>query len=211
MFEELRLRQTRQRLEKLAAILVKRGYQVQIRDTLEAVRASVLELIGPGDSVGLGGSVTVRETGLDEALRAKAATVYDHWRPGADVAATVRQHPASDVFVTSTNAVTMGGELVNIDGTGNRVVSMIYGPKRVVAVIGANKLVNDRDAAIERLKAVACPLNARRRGSGLPCETTGRCQDCHALDNMCMVTTILSRRPATIDWHIILTPLELGF
>jgi hypothetical protein len=214
MFEEVRLWHKRSRLDRLAATLIKRGYQVQVCADAPAVNAAALALIQPADQVGIGGSVSLRELGLDTAVKERCRQVADHWQPGlsgAEVAATVRRHPASDVFLTSCNAVTMNGQLVNIDGTGNRVASMIYGPKRVVAVIGWNKLAEDLDSALARVKQVACPLNSRRKELGHPCEKAGRCVECQSPSSMCMVTTIIEHRPPTIDFHIILTPMELGF
>jgi hypothetical protein len=214
MFDDVKIWHRHLRLENLAATMAKLGYQVQVHDSAEAINAAVLALVQAGDSVGIGGSVTVRELGLDAALRAKASQVHDHWQPGLDaagVAATVRHHPASDVFVSSSNALTMKGELVNIDGTGNRVASMIYGPKRVVAVIGWNKLAEDLDQAMARIKQVACPLNSKRKSMGKACEKAGRCVDCRDPASMCMVTSVIAHRPPAIDYHVILTPLELGF
>ena len=214
MFEEVHAWHRRLRLEKLAATLRRLGYQVQLQDSAEAITSAVLDLVQAGDTVGIGGSVTVRELGLDAALQAKAAAVHDHWLPGLDgtaVAATVRHHPSCDVFICSSNALTMDGELVNIDGTGNRVASMIYGPKRVVAIVGWNKITNDLAGAHDRIKQVACPLNSKRKALGRACEKSGVCVDCRDPNSMCMVTAVISHRPPAIDWHIILTPLELGF
>jgi hypothetical protein len=214
MFEVIRLGHRRQRLEKLATVLSKRGYAVQVQDSAESIREAVLALVNPGDKVGLGGSVTIRELGLPEAIRAKGYEAADHWIPGItpeQIATTVRRHPTSDCFVTSSNAVTMDGQLVNIDGTGNRVVSMVYGPKRVVAVVGSQKIADNLDEAMERIRRVACPLNSLRRGGANPCAKAGRCVDCADNASMCMVTTIIAHKPPTIDFHVILTPLELGF
>ena len=117
-----------------------------------------------------------------------------------------------DVFLLSANAVTADGRIVNIDGNGNRVAASIYGPKKVVFVVGRNKLVDGGlDDAVARIKRCACPPNCRRLNKRTPCALTGECADCSSPDRICMVTVVMDRRPRSTDVHVVLVDEELGY
>ena len=183
----------------------------------EAVE-KVFELTPPDAKVGVGGSVTVRELGLIEALTTRGNHVVHHWQPDIpikDWLRYMRDAQNSDVFLCSSNAVTEDGKLVNSDSTGNRVASMIFGSEKVIVVAGANKIVKDVDAGLERLKTVAGPLNAKRHNlTELPCVATGVCLDCDSPKRICRVTTILERAPNRVrdpNITVILVAEELGF
>jgi hypothetical protein len=122
-----------------------------------------------------------------------------------------RAQLACDVFLSSSNAVTVEGELVNVDGIGNRVAAMIFGPGKVIVVAGWNKIVPDVNAAIQRIRNTAAPLNAKRLELNVPCAKTGYCVDCDVPDNMCRVTTIISRKPRKTDISVVLIAEQLGF
>ena len=116
------------------------------------------------------------------------------------------------VFLTSVNALTRGGALVNVDNTGNRVAAMIFGPGQVIAVAGRNKIVPDIPAALERIKTCAAPLNAMRRKDRTPCALSGKCADCHSVDRLCRVTTILERKSQGMEkFTVIIVDQELGY
>jgi hypothetical protein len=117
----------------------------------------------------------------------------------------------SDLFLSGVNAITMNGELVNIDFAGNRVNAMSYGPGKVILVAGYNKIVEDVQEAIKRIKNVAAPLNARRLNIDVPCAKLGRCVDCNSPNRICRVVVILERKPALTDILIILVGEELGY
>jgi hypothetical protein len=123
----------------------------------------------------------------------------------------MREELNSDVYLASSNAVTEDGRLINIDMTGNRVVAMIFGPPKVILVVGVNKIVKDVDEGIKRVKNVATPMNARRLGLKVPCASTGVCTNCDAEDRLCRVTTIIEKRPSRSDISVILVGEELGF
>jgi len=116
-----------------------------------------------------------------------------------------------DLFLSSSNAVTMNGELVNIDGAGNRVNSITYGPGKVILVSGYNKLVDDVQDAIKRIKNVVTPMNARRLKIDVPCAKTGKCSDCNSPQRMCRAMVILERKPLLTDILVILVGEELGY
>jgi len=122
-----------------------------------------------------------------------------------------RAHINSDVFITSTNAVTETGELVNIDGTGQRVAAMIFGPGRVVVVAGVNKITGDLEEGLWRASNVAAPMNARRLRSETPCVETGECDDCVAPGRICGITTIIHRRPSRTPFTVVLVGEKLGY
>ena len=117
-----------------------------------------------------------------------------------------------DWYLCSTNAITMNAKLINIDGNGNRVAAMFGGPKKVVLVVGKNKLAADLESGMARVKAVACSKNAQRFGLDTPCAITGKCVDCHHAQRICSVTTIIEQKPRLLDeLHIVLVDEELGY
>ena len=128
-----------------------------------------------------------------------------------EVLEALRGEINSDVFLTSSNAVTMDGKLVNKDMIGNRVAAMIFGPKRVFVVVGVNKIVENVKEALERIERVAAPLNAKRLGVKTPCVETGYCTDCDSPDRICRVTTIIERRPSRTDLTVVLVNENLGY
>jgi len=185
--------------QKLVESLKKRGFEAEYAATREdAVRLVLAEAVG-AESVGWGGSETVKELGLREAM--------------ADVGKEIRDHQIEmDLFLLSANAVTLDGRIVNIDGRGNRVAASIAGPKRVVYVIGRNKIVDGGiDAAMARIKRFACAPNCRRLGKRTPCAETGVCADCDSPDRICKVTAVFDRKPTGISAKVIVIDTDLGY
>ena len=196
--------------ERLAAHDFKTTY---VKTKAEAVE-EVLKQIGPNRKIGIGGSVTLRELGILEKLEAQGYTVYDHWKPGLSRESMLeirKSQMTSDLFLSSVNAVTLNGELVNIDGIGNRVNSTVFGPGKVILVAGYNKIVDDVQEGIKRIKNVAAPLNARRLNIDVPCAKLGKCVDCNSPNRICRVIVIHERKPSLTDMFIILVGEELGF
>ncbi len=166
-------------------------------------------------SVGFGGSVTVKELGVEGSLAAAGKVIWRHgdpkWLPDEKMD-VMRRELTCDMFLTSANALTADGRLVNIDGNGNRVAASIFGPRRVVFVVGRNKIVDGGlDDAVERIKRVACPLNCRRLDRKTPCAATGTCSDCSSPDRICRVTVVMDRRPSKTDVHVLLVDEDLGY
>lgn len=182
-------------------------------DSASAV-ALAMELMKDGGTVGKGGTETIREVGLLDAVKsAEHLTFIDR-----ETAKTPEEKDEifiktmqCDYFLTSSNAITVDGELVNIDGNGNRVACMICGPKNVIVVAGMNKVVEDVDSGIARIGNFAAPANAARLGTRTPCATLGHCGDCHSQDCMCaqIVITRHSRNKDRIK--VILVGDELGY
>ncbi len=203
-----------QSLEQAVKALNKHGMEAFWVATGEEARARVLEMIPEGAGVGIGGSITLRQLGLLAALEERGNPIYQHWKPGLtkdERLQVLHSEMNSDVFLTSANAVTLEGQLVNIDMTGNRVASMIFGPGKVIVVAGVNKLVRDVSEGIWRAKNVATPPNARRLGAKTPCAQLGRCTDCDSPDRLCRAVTIIERRPALTQLTVILVNEELGY
>lgn len=201
-----------QRIQRTFAALKKNGFQAFFVSTKDEALDKVLSLIPSNANVGIGGSVTLREIDLIKALTARRNMTLEHWlQPEEDVATIMRKQLNSDVFVASSNAVTEDGKLINIDKAGNRVAAMIFGPKKVILVIGINKIVRDLEEGLGRARNVAAPMNARRRGDKTPCATTGMCTDCEAPDRLCRVITIMEKNPSRTEITVILVGKELGF
>lgn len=200
-------------IEQAAQSLKKNGFQVQICKNAEAAKEAALALIAEGASVGFGGSVTVRDLELYETLQQAGHPVYWHWKcKKEDVPAVHEAAQKADVYLCSANAVLKTGALLNIDGTGNRVASLIYGPKRVIVIAGENKICENYEDGLERIKREACPPNARRLGLQVPCATTNHCSDCNSPQRMCHVTALLERpMNAVKDVHVLLVEESLGY
>jgi len=207
----------KKKIERTLAALRKNGFDVMYIPNKKEVVAKVLELIPSNALVGVGGSVTVRELGLLEILKSHRNRIADHWEAlhkklaSEEVMKVRKLLLNSDVLLTSTNAVTEKGHLVNIDHAGQRVAAMIFGPKKVIIVAGVNKIVRDVNEALERIKNVAAPMNAKRLNKKVPCTVTGICSDCDSQDRICNVTTIIERRPVHTDISVILVGEMLGY
>ena len=183
------------------------GYYAKDRE--EALRIA-LELIPEGSSVTMGGGVSVQEIGLTDALKQGNYNFIDRGNYQDPRAAYLRAYDC-DVFLASCNAMTDDGELVNIDGNSNRVSAIAYGPKKVVFVVGMNKVCGDLDSAMKRARNVAATTNAQRFGLSTPCAKTGACMNCKSPDTICcqFLITRFSRHAGRI--HVILVNDSLGF
>ena len=195
----------------LSKALSSRRFLPELYDTAEEAKAAALRIIG-GKSVGIGGSATVRDMKLAEALQENGNEVYWHWLVPKEAKKAARDEALkTDVYLCSTNALTIDGKLVNIDGTGNRAAGMVYGPPEVIVIVGRNKIVESLDEALERIKRYACPPNARRQAFDTPCARTGRCYDCRTEERMCNVTFILEAPTKPVKaFHVLIVKEDLG-
>ncbi len=196
--------------------LKKRGMDGLFCETSAQAVESICGMIPAGSLVGMGGSETILETGLIDALRRLDIHLLDRYKEGTsreEIDAMRRQGLLSDVFICSSNAVSADGKLVNVDGTGNRVAALIYGPKKVIVITGMNKIAPDLDAAIARVKNQAAPANSLRVNVETPCSKTGFCQDphCHPPHRICcqLVVTEASMTPGRIT--VVLVNENLGY
>jgi len=176
----------------------------------------LLQLIPKGSKVGIAGSMTIRQVKLDDELRKRGDHVDDIWAkayPLEEHLKIRKRHFDADIFLTSSNAVTEDGKLVNVDGLGNRVAAMIFGPKKVIVVAGINKIVKDVDEGIQRIRNVAAPMNVKRFGEKTPCTQNGYCNldECKPPDRHCHVISIIEKRPMKTDTTVVIIGESLGF
>src|SRR5690554_2799038 len=188
-----------------------RGYFVQ--DEVEALDR-IRELMEKGDVVSVGGSMTLFEIGAIELLRNGDYEFLDRYGEGLDkggIQDIFRKTFMADAYLTSTNAITEEGELYNIDGTGNRVAAMIFGPRRVIVVAGINKIVRNLEEAVHRCESIASPANNVRLERSNPCVKIGHCSDCTSPDRICNLYTVIRRQMNPDRIHVIIINKELGY
>lgn len=191
----------------------KRGIQGFYCETKEEACEMILTMIQDKSLVSWGGSATINALGVKEKLAERDVDTIDPYGTTDPVESIERRRQGllADYFLMSTNAVTMDGELVNIDGTSNRVAALCFGPKKVIVVVGANKLARGMDDALERAKLNAAVPNNVRLKRNTPCTVTGVCSDCLSKDCICcnIVTTRYCSTPGRIQ--VILVNQNLGF
>lgn len=192
-------------LEILKANLEQRGFAASIFPTAAEATAYLDGKID-GKTVGIGGSMTVQEMGLKEALSTHNTLIW-HWDGGA-----LSQAAQAQVYISSVNGAAETGELINIDGTGNRVSATLYGHEAVYLVVGVNKVEPDYEKALWRARNIASPKNAQRLGRKTPCAAKGdRCYDCNSPERICRALAVLWERPNGIPYmEVVLINEELG-
>ncbi len=182
-------------------------------DSKEQALEQIKAWIPEGSTVGMGGSVTLGQIGVTSQflkehynyIDRKQGTTFEETR------ALIAKTMTADTFLTSVNALTQEGELVNVDGIGNRVALMAYGPRRVIVVAGMNKVEKTLEAAIDRARNVAAPANAVRLNLNTPCSATGICSDCHSDDCICASTVITRHSKVPGRIKVILVGEDLGY
>lgn len=196
--------------QKVIAGLESRNMSGYYAESREAALEQALALIPENSSVTMGGAMSAREIGLVDALKAGSYNFIDRDNYTDKRAAMLAAYDA-DVFLSSVNAMTEDGQLVNIDGNANRVSAIAQGPKKVVFIVGMNKVCSDLDSAMKRARNVAAPINAQRFGLSTPCAKTGACMDCKSPDTICcqFLITRFSKHKDRI--HVILVNDNLGF
>lgn len=187
------------------------GYFVE--DENEALEV-VKSIIKDGDIVSVGGSMTLFETNLIQFLRDGNYNFLDRYADGLkpeDIKELYRKSLFADAYFTSSNAITEDGELYNVDGRGNRVAAMIYGPDKVIVLVGINKIVKDLNEAINRNREIAAPANAVRLNRKTPCAEVGYCMDCRSDDRICNQYTLIKKQMEKGRIHVIIINKELGY
>ena len=185
------------------------GFQPVFFDTKEE---AVTYLTGElkGKTIAFGGSVTVQEMGLDKALAEENKVIW-HWlTPGPE---TLKRARTAEIYITSANAVSEEGELVNIDGTGNRVAQTLFGPKKIYFVVGKNKICPDLASALDRARNVAAPKNALRLSRKTPCVAAGgdKCYRCNSPEKVCHATVIIENPCGSMEVVVVFVDEELGY
>lgn len=200
--------------DKLITNLQRKGYKVECFDTSKEAVKFMTDSIS-GKTVGIGGSMTVKEMGLDTAL-AENNTVYWHWLPeqvqklGSQKAVRDMAQTA-EIYISSVNALAETGQIVNIDGSGNRISSIAYGHEKVYFIVGINKIAENLDKAIWRARNIAAPLNAQRLNKKTPCaKNADKCYDCSSPERICNGFLILERPMSGMEMTVILVNEDLG-
>ena len=201
-------------IEKTLASLKKHGLEALFFQARAEAKTEILKRIPVQAKVGVGGSVTLREIGLLDDLTRRGNLLFNHWQEDLSKEGRFemgRRQQGADFFLTSTNALTQDGKLVNVDATGNRVTSMVFGPPKVIVVTGTNKIVKDLSEGLERIKKVVAPRNCQRRKDPTPCAADGVCHDCNSPGRLCRITTIIERKPFDTELAVFLIGEELGY
>jgi len=185
-------------------------------DTLVDGIEQVVELIPDNTSVGLGGSTTIIQSGLIDRLRELPVTLYDRYREGLsrdEINRLRLESITADVFIASTNAITLKGQLINVDGIGNRVASMLYGPNKVILFAGVNKIVDSIGEGFRRILSQTAPMNVLRFGIETPCRDSGICEreNCRPPKSICNKYVVIEGESKKDRIHVILVGEQLGF
>ena len=198
--------------EKVKKRLISLGYTVSVfesaKDATEYLATSL-----SGKTVGIGGSMTVKEMGLFERLRENNDVAW-HLFPDEDMTAdeTIAKANGAEIYISSVNALSENGEIINIDGRCNRISATLHGAKKAYLIIGKDKLAESFDAALYRARNVAAPKNAKRLNKKTPCAIKGdRCYNCNSPDRICRALTVFWTKPRGMDYEIILINEELGY
>ena len=187
------------------------GYYAKSREEL----INIIEgIVKSGSKVSCGGSMTLFETGVIEHLRCGRYEFLDRYKEGLtkeDVVDIYKKAFFADAYFVSSNAVTEKGELYNVDGNGNRVAAMLYGPDKVIVICGVNKIVKDVDEAIKRNRECAAPINAKRLNKKTPCTKVGYCMDCNSPERICNEYTLIKRQNNPERIHVIFLNENIGY
>lgn len=194
-------------MEKTLKNFESHGIKARYFETGEQARQAIAQAV-QGKKVAFGGSVTLQQLGFYEALE-QNNSVFWHWV--TPIEKRREREKECEVFFTSANALSCTGEIVNIDGTGNRVTMAAYGPEKVYYICGVNKLCPDTTSAIDRAQNVAAPQNAKRLGLDTPCVKDGVCHNCQSPQRICNVMDITLRRPGAVEVELWIIQEELGY
>lgn len=227
--ERIRKEYLRQKAKVAVKNLKKNNFEAHYCDSIEEARDLVLSLIPDNGIIGCGESHTVFALGLDEELEKKncvaipptcVANKYaiEHNSPGfimvgseQEMREILMQYLVANVFMLGANAITMDGQIINVDGTGNRIAGSLYGSDRIIVIAGANKLVKDLNAGLDRIRFVAAQMNNIKYNNDLGCNLSGSCTECTSEQRNCNITTVIHKRPVDSDFHVVIIAEELGF
>ena len=187
------------------------GYYAKNRDeVIELIK----DIVSEGSKVAVGGSETLSELGILEHLRSGRYDFLDRYKDGLtreEVTNIFKQSFLADAYLSSCNAITENGELYNVDGNGNRVAAMLYGPDKVIVICGINKIVKDVDEAIKRNREISAPMNAKRLNKKTPCAKVGYCMNCNSPERICNEYTLIKKQRSSERMHVIFLNENLGY
>jgi hypothetical protein len=194
--------------------LEKHGFGAKACATREEAADFIMQEAKDCKTVGIGGTHTVRALGIVPKLEQAGKTVFDHWQLALGTPEELecrKQQQNADLFLSSANAVTSTGEIVNREGAGNRTNAMTFGPPKVVIVVGRNKVVSDLDMAIARIEETAAPIRALSLNRKTPCVKAGYCQDCDSPERICRITSIIHHKPVFTKITVLILDEDLGY
>jgi L-lactate utilization protein LutB len=199
--------------KRTAEALQKNGFLAEYLPDSAAARQRLLQMIPDGAAVGFGGSMTVKHLDVQDELRKRGCPIYDHGlaKDPAEAMSLRRKQLTCDVFLTSSNAITRDGRLYNVDGGGNRVAAMTFGPGEVIIVAGVNKITANLEEAMERVRSYAAPMNNLRLNFVNPCTKTGYCMDCSSPKRICNIGVTLHKCPLGMKTTVLLVGETLGY
>ncbi|MHC6179483.1 lactate utilization protein [Clostridium sp. JNZ X4-2] len=205
---------TDQKIKRTMENLEKNNMEAYFADSRKEVIDKLSEILKEGDTVSVGGSMSLFETGIIDFLRKGNYKFLDRYAENLkpeDIKDVFRKSFFADDYIVSTNALTEDGELYNIDGNGNRVAAMLYGPDKVIVIAGINKIVLNLDEAIDRVKYCAAPANVKRLNLDNPCTKLGYCVDCSSRGRICNEYTLIKRQNHKGRIKVIIVNQELGY
>ena len=202
------------KIERTIKALEKNNMSGYLVNSKEELFKKISELVSDKSLVACGGSQSLFETGVIDYLRSGKYEFLDRYVEGLtpkDIKEIYRKAFYSDAYFTSTNAITENGELYNVDGNGNRVAAMLYGPDKVIVIAGVNKIVKDVNEAIKRNEEIAAPANAKRLDTNTPCKTIGYCRDCSSPSRICCEYTLIKKQRIDNRLHVIFLNENFGY
>jgi len=205
-------------IEQTMQALRSRRFDARFARSREIARDMVLELVPLGTTIGIGDSSSLRQIEVIPVLEARGHQIVNPFRSSVlpeegnvhSMESMLRQSLGKNIYITGANAVTMHGQLVSVDGAGNRVAGTIFGAPKVIVVLGQNKIVADLEAALERIKKVIAPAHAKNRGFHTPCARTGECTDCRSKNRICAVIAIIESKPTMTELSVVIVGEDLG-
>lgn len=203
-----------ERIEKVISALKKNKMKPYFVKTKDEALSTIRDLLKEGETVSNGGSVSLEEIGLFPLLRSGKYNFLDRAKEGlspSEASEIMRKSLLADTFFASANAITEDGEIYCVDGRGNRISAMIFGPLSVILVVGKNKIVKDINEAEERLRTIAAPLNTRRLNLTTPCAKTGKCENCKGDNRICCSYLVLRQQREKDRIKVIIVDENLGY
>jgi hypothetical protein len=194
--------------------LIKHRFDAHFVQNIRQANDLIVQMALPYETFGFGGSNTLDQLGIKNILKEMGKALYDHNQDDLPMETRLeyrKKQGSCDCFMASANALSLTGEIVNIDGVGNRINAMTFGPTKVIIVAGVNKIAPDVESAIRRIKEIAAPMRAKSLNADTPCALTGRCTDCNSPMRICSVTSIIHRKPILTDISVIVVNESLGF
>lgn len=204
---------TEKQIDTLISSFANRNIEAFYFDSLKEVEEKILGMIPKDTTIGIGNSQTLKKMNISKTLMGRGNTVYDKTlaKSKDENKELKKKAMLTDWYITGTNAISMEGHIVNIDHSGNRVAAMIYGPEKVIVVVGTNKITETLDASMKRARNYAAPLNAKRAGYNPPCIELKRCVDCTTTDRVCYNVVTIEGQYVPNRMKVLIVNEEFGF